>query len=148
MTQPTWETVNVDDTPKDFISWGNTEGQHVTGKVLAFGPAAGTDINGNPCPRLTAELVEVAASINKDGVRTDYAAGELVVVNGGPADLQRKLIAADPSAGDLIKIVLDHFVKVDKGTAKKFEVKIARGAGQAARPAPQATSSFAAAPPF
>ena len=140
MTTYTWETVDV---PRGaFISWGEQTGQHVTGKVLEYDPTGGTDFNNNPCPQLSVELIEPAASINKTGQRTDFPAGELVVLNAGQVSLKRAIKAADPKTGDLVKIVLSNLVRTANGTVKEFEIKIARGAGQSQQPTPSA------APPF
>lgn len=142
MSDPVWEDVNV---PRGaYISWGTTIGQHVTGKVLDFSPAGGTDFNDNPCPQVSVELIEAAASFTKDGTRTDFPAGELVVINGGPVSLKRGLLAASPNRGDLIKILLSGTFKAEKGTGKEFEIKIARGVGQQQKPAQQPTAQ----PPF
>lgn len=125
----TWETIEV---PRGaYIGWGSKKGQHVTGKVLDYQPEGGTDFNGNACPSATIELTEAAASFNKDGDRSDFAAGELIQLNAGQVSLKRALRAADPSPGDLVKITLVNLAKTDKGTVKEFDIKIARGAGGA-----------------
>ena len=134
----TWETIEV---PRGaYIGWGSKKGQHVTGKVLDYQPEGGTDFNGNACPSATIELTEAAASFNKDGDRSDFAAGELIQLNAGQVSLKRALRAADPAAGDLVKITLVNLAKTDKGTVKEFDIKIARGAGGAvaAKSAPKA----------
>jgi hypothetical protein len=140
MTNPTWETVEV---PRGaYISWGEQTGQHVTGKVLEFSPTGGTDFAGNPCPQLSVELIEGSASVNKQGQRTDFAAGELVVLNCGQVSLKRAVKAADPAPGDLVKITLSDLVRTSNGTVKQFDIKIARSAGHTAQPAnaqPQTT---------
>jgi hypothetical protein len=127
MTQTPWEEIEV---PRGaFISWGTTVGQHVTGKVLAYDERGGTDFAGNICPRLDIELTEQAASIDKEGVRTDFPAGELVVLNCGQVSLKRAVRAAALNPGDLVKIELANLVKTDKGTVKEMAIKVARGAG-------------------
>lgn len=134
MTEPDWEDVDV---PRGaYISWGDKTGQHVTGSVLAYDPDGGTDFNGHPCPQLQIELSTPAASISKDGTRTDFPAGELVVLNCGQVSLRRAVRAADLKAGDSVKIILSNLVKVDKGTVKEYSIKVARGAGRKASPAP------------
>jgi hypothetical protein len=139
-----WEEITV---PKGaYIGWGNKPGQHVTGKVLEFSHDGGTDFAGNRCPSIAIELTEKAASINKDGDRTDYDAGEIVQLNAGQVSLKRALRAADPSPGDLVKITLDNLVKTANGTVKEFGIKIARGAGAASKPAAAADGSDD--PPF
>ncbi len=144
MTETNWETVEV---PRGaYVSWGNKTGQHVTGKVLEYALEGGRDFNGNPCPTVAIELTEKAASINKEGERTDFDAGELVQLNAGQVSLKRALRAADPSPGDLVKITLESLVKTDKGTVKEFGIKIARGAGVSSKPAAAAADDDE--PPF
>lgn len=154
MSEPNWEEIDV---PRGaYIGWGEHVGQHITGRVLDYDPTGGTDFAGNPCPQLSVELIEPAASFNKVGERTDYPAGDLVVLNAGQVSLKRALRAADPSAGDLIKITLSNLVKTANGTVKEMAVRIARGAGgaptanpftqQAGAPATPAANPFQAAP--
>jgi hypothetical protein len=146
----TWETIEV---PRGaYIGWGSKKGQHVTGKVLDYQPEGGTDFNGNACPSATIELTESAASFNKDGDRSDFAAGELIQLNAGQVSLKRALRAADPAAGDLVKITLVNLAKTDKGTVKEFDIKIARGAGGAVEPKAEPKKAMAEVdddePPF
>lgn len=143
----TWESIEV---PRGaYIGWGNKKGQHVTGKVIDYSPEGGNDFNGNACPAATIELTETAASFNKDGDRTDYAAGELIQLNAGQVSLKRALRAADPSPGDLVKITLVNLAKTEKGTVKEFDIKIARGAGGPVKPkAAQADPADDDEPPF
>lgn len=132
-----------------YISWGNFVGQEVVGKVVGYDPVGGRDFNENPCPQLQVDLVSPAKSINKEGVITDFEAGEIVVLNCGQVSLKRAVRAADPQPGDVMKITLSNLVKTKNGTVKEFAVAIARGAAKstpAAAPA-QAGNPFAAAPP-
>lgn len=139
-----WESIDV---PKGaYIGWGTKPGQHVTGKVIDYTPDGGTNFAGDPCPSLTIELVEAAASFNKEGDRTDHAAGDMVQLNAGQVSLKRAVRAADPSPGDLVKITLDNLVKTANGTVKEFGIKIARGAGASA--APKAAPAADDSPPF
>jgi hypothetical protein len=127
MTQPPWETIEV---PQgSFIGWGDHAGQYVMGKVISYDATGGTDFNQQVCPRLDVELHEPAASFTKEGTRSDYPAGAFVALNCGLANLKRSIIAAQLNIGDLVKITLTSFEKVDRGTVKIFEVKVARGAG-------------------
>lgn len=144
-----WEDIEV---PRGaYISWGTKAGQHVTGKVLDYSPDGGTDYNNDPCPSIAIELTETAASINKQGERSNHDPGEIVQLNAGQVSLKRALRAADPSPGDLVKITLDNLVKTDKGEVKEFGIKIARNNG---KPAGKAKPAAAAAiddddePPF
>lgn len=128
-----WEEIDV---PRGaYVSWGNTPGQHVTGKVLGYDEKGGSDFDGNPCPSLEVELAEPAASIDKSGVRTDYEAGAMVVLNCGQASLKRAVRAAALDRGDLVKITLSNLAPAAKGTVKEFSIKVARGAGGAPAPA-------------
>lgn len=146
MSNIQWEEVSV---PRGaFISWGTTIGQHVTGKVLAFDVAGGSDFNGNSCPQLSIELTEQAASINKAGDRFDHATGDLVVLNCGQASLKRAVLAAQPNAGDLIKITLAGLEKAKQGQVKVFDIKVARGAGGPVAPAQAAAADSEAEAPF
>ncbi len=132
MTTPAWEDVDV---PRGaYISWGNKPGQHVTGKVLDYTVDGGTDFNGNRCPTIAVELTEKAASITKDGDRTDFDPGEIVQLNAGQVSLKRALRAADPAPGDLVKIELSNLVKTANGTVKEFSMKIARNGAKTAAP--------------
>jgi hypothetical protein len=127
-----WEEVNV---PKGaYLGWANKPGQTVIGKVVDYNENGGTNFAGEPCPSATIELTEDAASFNKEGERTDFAAGELVQLNAGQVSLKRALRAADPKAGDLVKITLKNLAKTDKGSVKEFDIKIARGAGGSGSP--------------
>ncbi|WP_229117566.1 hypothetical protein [Enemella dayhoffiae] len=147
MSEPTWETIEV---PRgSFVGWGDQQGQHVTGTVIEYSPAGGTDFNNEVCPRLTVELTAPAASFDKAGNRSDYQAGDLVVLNCGLANLKRAVKFANVEAGDMVKITLAGFEKVDKGTVKLFDMKVARGAGRSAQQAPAQApqQQFQQAPP-
>ena len=134
--QDEWETIEA---PRGaYISWGSRVGQHVTGKVIDYDVTGGRDQKDNAVPLLSVELSERAASINKEGQRTDYNAGELVNLTVSQVSLKRNLRVADPQRGDKIKIMLANLVKTSNGTVKEFEVKIARGRkGNAQQPARQ-----------
>lgn len=134
-----WESVTA---PRgQYIGWGNTPGQHVTGKVLAFDASGGKDPNGNPCPELTVELTERAASF-RQGQRTDIEPGNVVQVTCAQVSLKRDIIAARLNPGDLIKITLEKLVPTAKSPAKVFDVKVARNSA----PAPVETLTQPAAP--
>lgn len=121
-----WEDVEV---PRGaFISWGTKKGQHVTGKVLSYEADGGTDFDGKPCPALSIELIEPAASFNRFGERSNYDVGEIVQLNAGQVSLKRAVRAADPKPGDIVKIILSNMAKTDKGEVKEFDIKIARNA--------------------
>jgi hypothetical protein len=141
---PEWET--IESTAGGFIGWGTKTGQHVTGRVVDYSIDGGTDFGGNKCPQLTIELTDKAASYNKEGERTDYEAGEIVNITCGQASLKSTIRRTDPSTGDLIKIMLSSLAKTANGTAKVFEIKIARGAGVTSQPA--AAPADSDDPPF
>lgn len=140
-----WETVEVPSGA--FIGWGTTPGQHVTGKVLSYTSSGGTDFNGDPCPQLTIELLDKAASFNKAGERTDYPSGELVNLTVGQTGLKAAVQRAVPEPGDLVKITMTGTSKTNRGNEiKNFDLKIARGAGQ--RQTPSAAAAANPEPPF
>ena len=154
MTDYDFEEVEV---PRGaYISWGTQIGQHVTGKVIDYSVAGGTNFDGDPCPQITIELLEPAASINKQGVRTDYDAGEMVVLNAGQVSLKRALRSANPEPGDVVKIALSGIVKTSRGDVKEMSIKIARGGAtkggvgfaQPTRGTQQRSRSFESEPPF
>ena len=126
-----WDDAEDVDVPEggSFISFGNKVGQHVTGAVIDYREDGATNLKGNPCPLVIVRLTEKAASINKDGDRTDYDAGETVNVSCGPAGLDRAVRAAQLKRGDLTKISLVELIPVTKGKFKKFGIKVARGRG-------------------
>ncbi len=135
-----------------YISWGNFIGQEVIGKVVDYDAVGGRDFAENPCPQLQVDLVTPAKSINKEGVITDFEAGEIIVLNCGQVSLKRAIRAADPAPGDVIKITLSNLVKTKNGKVKEFAVAIARGAAKDSKSAPaaapaQAGNPFGAAAP-
>ena len=140
-----WEEIDV---PRGaYIGWGNKPGQHVTGKILEYSIDGAADFYNKPCPALTIELTEPAASYNKEGDRTDHAPNELVQLSAGQVSLKRALRAADPNPGDLVKITLENIIKgagKNNGDVKEFGIKIARGA--ASKPAAAETDDDL--PPF
>lgn len=145
MTNAPWEEVEV---PRGaFISWGNQIGQSVTGKVLDYDERGGTDFSGAVCPLLVLELVEPTYAVDKDGNRTDFAAGELLNMNAGQVSLKRAVRAAALSPGDLVKIELSNLVKTTNGTVKEFSIKVARGAGDSLPPTQTPPASAAPAAP-
>lgn len=145
MSEPQWTEVDV---PRGaYISWGTKAGQHVTGRVVDYQPTGGNDFNDEPCPQIAIELTEPAASINKDGERTNFDAGELIQLNAGQVSLKRALRAADPSPGDLVKITLSDLVKTARGTVKEFSIKIARDAAVGSSK-PAAVAADSDDPPF
>lgn len=146
MTEYNFEEISV---PRGaYVGWSDQVGQHVTGKVLDYAPVGGTNFAGDPCPQLTVELVAPAASFNKAGDRTDFPAGELVVLNAGQVSLKRALRAANPEPGDVVKITLSSLVKTQNGVVKEFSLAIARGAARDSIPAKPQVQEFAQTPTF
>lgn len=145
MTNYNFEPVTV--AAGAYIGWHDQPGQVVTGKVIDYQQAGGQDFNGGACPLLVLELVEPASSFSKDGTRTDFNAGDMVTITAGQANLRRNVLAAQPSAGDVIRITRTANAKTANGTAKLFEIQIARGAGgPASAPAPQSMNPATPAP--
>jgi hypothetical protein len=134
-----WESVSA---PRgQFFSWGNDQGQSVTGKVIAFDASGDQDLKGNPVPSLSIELTENTVSIKaKKNERTELEAGSTVRLTVSQGDLKGALIKAAPRPGDMLKITLDAIVTTRSGnTAKNFDVKIARGVAPAPAPVQPAT---------
>lgn len=128
MTDYQFETVH---TPAGaFIGWHDQPGQVVTGKVVDYDPQGGQDFAGRPCPQLSLELVEPASSFNKDGDRTDFATGDFVTITAGQANLKKGILAARPTVGDVLRVTHSSNAKTANGTAKIFEIQIARIGGQ------------------
>lgn len=130
-----------------FIGWDDKPGQVVAGKVLVHDPVGGTDFNGGKCPLLSIELLDATYSVNKAGQRTDFAAGDLVNITAGQANLKRTIAQASPQRGDLLRLELVGTEKVDKGTVKLFKARVLRGQGETAAPASAPVASAPAAAP-
>lgn len=148
MTNIQFETVDVP--AGAYIGWAPNPGQTVVGKVLAYQQAGGTDFGGDPCPQLSLELLEPAFSVNKMGDRTDFNTGDLVVINAGLANLKRNVVAAQPQAGDVVKIEFTSLERSANGQVKVFKIGIARGAGKNLPTPPSAgqAAQVEAQPPF
>ncbi len=125
-----WETIEA---PSGrYVGWSTTGGQHVTGRVISYDPAGGTDFNGGVCPLLEVELTEKAASFSKDGSRTDFDPGEVVRLTIGQVNLKDQVRRANPTPGDLVKITMAGTEKAANGnTFKRFTVQIAKDAATA-----------------
>lgn len=112
----------------NYIGWGETAKQHVTGYVVDYSETDGTNFDGDPCPVLEFELTLKAASFDKDLKRTDYAPGDTVHVTAGSKNLSKAVKKAalefGPLRGKLMKITLTGLVPVDKGKAKQFSVAV------------------------
>lgn len=124
-----WETIDV---PRgQYVGWGNTPGQHVTGALMDIDMHGGTSQQGDQCPLLEIELTYPAASFNKEGARTDFPPGETVLLTVSQKQLQRAVKAAKLAAGDLVKIELKDMERSANGTVKVFGIMVDRGAAAA-----------------
>ena len=131
---PDWDQGEEIDVPRGaYISWGDEPGQYVAGKVLTYDVVGGTDANDQVCPQVSLELVEPAYSVNRKGIRTDYPAGEPVVLNCGQVSLKRGIKKAVPEPGAFVKIELVNLVPVNKGEVKEFKIILIPGPQRAAK---------------
>jgi hypothetical protein len=119
-----WETINI---PRGaYYAWGNTPGQQVTGKVLAYKSDGGTDFNGAICPMLEVELTKSTFTVGRNG-EEPLDVGEAVTLTAGQTRLRRGLLATNPAVGDLIEITLTA-PGAGLGVPKEFGIRIQRGA--------------------
>jgi hypothetical protein len=124
-----WEEIDV---PRgQYIGWGNTPGQHVTGALLDMDMHGATTQAGDPCPLLEIELTYPAASFNKELQRVDFPPGEIVLLSVSQKQLQRAVKLAKLTPGDLVKIELRDQERTANGTAKIFGIAVDRGAALA-----------------
>jgi hypothetical protein len=121
-----WQDVEV---PQGrFIGWGKI-GQTITGRVVTYSDTEGRSFNDEPCPLLVLELTEAATSYRvKEGTSEDLAAGEMVSITCGQANLRRTVRAGDLTPGDLVRIKYDDTYKTASGEGKSFKMQVARGA--------------------
>lgn len=136
-----------------YIGWAAAPGQKIAGYVTYYDPKGGTDFGGNPCPLLSVELTEAAYSVNKDGARADFDAGEEISITAGQANLKRTVVAGNLNPGDYLELVYHDTAKSANGTVKLFKLGVARNArpvGDApaviAPPAPAPVAAPAPAP--
>jgi len=125
MISDDWEDVQV---PRGtFVGWGTKPGQKMTGKVLTYDETGGSDFNGNPCPQVVAELTEPFTNYRDKGtVEETIAAGELVSITCGQANLKRTVRAAALEPGNLFQLAFTDTFKAEKGDGKVFEMKVNR----------------------
>jgi hypothetical protein len=132
-TDSDWEDVQV---PQgSFIGWGNKPGQKMTARVLSYSDADGRDFNGEPCPQIVAELTEPFTNYRDKGETVEeIAAGEIVSITCGQANLRRTVRSAALEPGNLFQLAFTDTFKAEKGTGKIFEMKVnrSRPAGVAA----------------
>jgi hypothetical protein len=120
----TWE--EIEPPLPIFLSWGEKPGQELRGKITHITPDGGKDFTGNPCPQYEFLLLKNTYSENKAGERTDLVTGETILLNVTSISLQRHLRYGNPKVDDDVSIIFHDTVKVDKGTAKQFRVRIRR----------------------
>lgn len=126
MSQYEMETVEV--AAGAYIGWAGAPGQKIAGYVTYYDPKGGSDFGGNVCPLLSVELTEAAYSVNKDGHRDDFGAGEVISITAGQANLKRTITAGNLALGDYIELVYHDTAKSANGTVKLFKLGVARGA--------------------
>lgn len=120
-----------------FIGWAAGPGQVVRGYVTHYSADGGTDFVGRVCPLLSVELTEPAYSVNKDGARSDFTAGDEVSITCGQANLKRTIQGGRLQPGDYIELTYADTQKAANGTVKVFRLGVARQA----RPLPDAPSA-------
>lgn len=126
-----WEEIRVP--AGSYIGWGNHPncvGQYAMGVVISYDPTGGTTQKGEVCPETTLELVEPAASFDKQNARTDYLAGALVQITHSQVSSKKAALAADAKPGDLIKYTMTEYLigqGKESGDVKVFGVNIVRG---------------------
>jgi len=125
MANDDWEDVQV---PRGtFIGWATKPGQKMTARVLSYSDTDGRDFNGEPCPQLVAELVEPFTNYRDKGTtQEELAAGELVSITCGQANLKRTVRAAALEQGNLFQLAFSDTFKAEKGDGKVFEMKVNR----------------------
>jgi hypothetical protein len=120
-----WEEIDV---PQgSYMSWASRPGQRVVGKIIDYDPRGGTDLNDQPCPLITVLLAEATYAVNKDGDRKEFAADDMIMVNCSLYNLKKAIKFANVERGDMINIHYNDVVRVDKGDAKQFKIKVLRG---------------------
>lgn len=140
MSHPALEQITV--ASGAFIGWAPQPGQKIKGYVTDYDATGGTDFNGGVVPQFGVELTEPAYSVNKDGERFDFTAGEQVAITAGQANLKRTINGGRLAVGDYIELEYASTEKGSKGTVKIFSLGVARGA----RPVAGGTVSEIAAP--
>lgn len=125
MSTDQWEDVQV---PRGtFVGWGNKPGQKMTARVLSYSETDGSDFAGNPCPQVVAELVEPFTNYRDKGATEEQlAAGEIVSITCGQANLKRTVRAAALEPGNLFQLTFVETYKTAQGEGKAFEMKVNR----------------------
>ncbi len=128
-----WEDVVV---PQGaFIGWGEI-GQRITGYVVGYDDAGGSDFNDQPCPQVVIELTENATNYrDKGATKETIDAGEFVTLTCGQANLKKAIRAAALETGNLVRVTFDSTYEAAKGEGKAFKVQVNRS------PRPSVSSS-------
>jgi hypothetical protein len=120
-----WEEVKV--AQGTFIGWANKPGQKMTARTLAYAEAGGHDYNGEPCPQVTAELVEPFDNYRDKGTTKEtLEAGQIVEITCGLANLKRTVRGAALEPGNMFLLEFTDLVPTDKDPVKIFTMKVAR----------------------
>jgi hypothetical protein len=109
-----------------FIGWGAI-GQTIDGEVLLYSDNEGSDFNNNPCPLVVIQLTQQAINYrDKGSTKETIAAGELVSVTCGQANLKAAIRAAALEPGYLVRISYTGDYKTARGDGKEFKVFVDR----------------------
>lgn len=110
-----------------FVGWGSKPGQKLTATVVAYDENGTTDFNGNVCPLVVAELIDPFDNYRDKGTTKEtLAAGELVSITCGQANLKRTVRAAALEPGNRFILEFTETYKTAQGEGKAFEMKVAR----------------------
>lgn len=124
--------INWDDEEETSVPQGQFVGfaeigQTIIGEVVSYDDDTGSNFDGDPCPLVVLTLTAPAVTFREKGAdRRSLDAGELVSITCGQAGLRRKMIAAAPTPGDIVRVEFTGTYKTPKGEGKEFSVKIAR----------------------
>jgi hypothetical protein len=108
-----------------FYGWDKKPGQVVVGEVESFSDTAGTDYDGNPCPKVNLILAEPSTShATVEGTSKELPVDTIVTINCGQYQLKRDVMKLDggngPAPGDKLAIT---FLRVEK-TANGRTLKV------------------------
>jgi hypothetical protein len=119
-----------------FIGWALKPGQKMEATVLTYGEADGRDFDGDACPLIVAELLKPFTNYRDKGTTVEeLAAGELVSITCGLANLKRTVRTAALEPGNRFILEFTDTYKTAAGEGKAFEMKVARTKATAGVPA-------------
>jgi hypothetical protein len=129
--------------PRNLLRLGQGR-PDLPGRGCQLRPTGGSDFNGDTCPQLVGIAIGELETYRDKGTRRETIGdGDFVTLTCGQAQLAKKVTAAAPTAGDIIRIVYDSDYKTGKGTGKGFTVKVKRGQPRAqAAPPPNSRSDL------